>query len=78
MVIFMKKKFDEPAKAAREDISTLLDVHVRTVQRRLHEAGLPSFKASHKPFLTKENARNQLQWGRAHQRFPSWQRVIFY
>ena len=28
-------------------------------------------------FTSKENARNRLQWGRAHQRFPSWHRVIF-
>ena len=51
-------------------------VSVRTVRRRLHEAGGKYINEISKPLLTENHWEKRLQWAKKHQNF-NWNQVIF-
>lgn len=56
-----------------------IDIHRRTVSRRLGEFGLKSCVACKKPFISAKNRRQRLRWckERAHWTYDQWKNVLW-
>ena len=69
-----------PDKSASSVVEALrLTVSSRTVQRRACAAGLKSYRAAKKPFISKKNRRARIQFAKEHVEWTlqQWNRVLF-
>lgn len=56
-----------------------LNIHQKTISRRLHEFGLKGRRPRKKPMLSKKNIKQRLDFARAHQHWTvqDWSKVLF-
>ena len=69
-----------PFASARETIRELqLDISENTVRRRLDHAGLHSYRAAKKPFISAKNRKARLEFAKTHKNWTidQWKRVLW-
>lgn len=76
-----KKDPFKSAKTISQEVATDHDIHVSddTVNRRLNEAGLPSYIARSKPFISDDNVKKRYEWCLDHQSWTvkDWSKVLW-
>ena len=67
------------ASQIQREMGSAVDCSLRTVQRKMNEAGCKVIKPHKRPFLTKENIKKRYDWACSHRNWSveDWKTVVF-